>query len=121
MSQMFKNEDDFKKVTIETIGDGFLKEKFRSVLVDVLADIKDLEKNPTEQRAICIKIVIASDEDRERMNYNIDCFPVLAKYPKYKGKMYPSEEQGTLEAFEHVPQKMFDDDGKVVRIGGEKK
>lgn len=76
--RMFKNDEEFSKVSLSTLGKGAAVELFERELQNVLANIDDPNTDYKEKREIVLKVTIVPSEARDFGTTSIKCTSKLA-------------------------------------------
>jgi len=97
-------------LTLSTLKDGALEERFQACLAEIFADINDPNKPADSLRYIDVRLVFRPDGDRDLARYAIDkCEAKLAKRTPRFSKIHAMNRGGSILVFEHDPhQTSFD-------------
>jgi len=102
--------DQYKKVSVENIGGGVLKELFKRELDKVCENIDDINTNAKDARVITLKISLKPSEDRTTADVSVKAISSLAGVKAHSSTIHlPKISGNKRSAFIHdVHQEQFD-------------
>lgn len=93
--------NDYKDVSLETIGGGVAVESFNESLEEALENILDCNTHPTEAREVHLVVKMKPGvDDRGTIEYNVQSWAKLSKRNPFGSKMFAGRRRGQLIAME---------------------
>lgn len=94
-----------KNLSLDTIANGALKERFADELQKVLENIKDPNTEATKERNISVKLSFKPDKKRNQVGIKIECKSSTAAYETIDSValLYQENQQMVLEEFKTGP------------------
>lgn len=104
-----------KKVMLETIGGGALRELFGAELERVMANIRDINTDPAQKRVITMTVELKPDAKREGADVKLRCSSKLAGIMTVNTQLFMGMKEGKLVAVESDVRQgaLFDKPGDI--------
>lgn len=106
-----------KKVTLETIGGGALRELFNAELERVMVNIRDVNTDPAQKRTITMTVEFKPGAKREDAEVKLKCKSSLAGILTVNTQIFMGMKDGKLVAVESDLKQgaLFDKPGDAVK------
>lgn len=103
------------KVDAATLAGGAIIERLNDALMDVIANIQDINTSDKATREVSLKIKIKPSSDRQTCSYEIHCQPKLAPPSEIANIVYVGIEGGEAVMYENDPRQadLFENDNIV--------
>lgn len=100
-----------QQVSLDTIGNGALKELFECELNRILTNIADPNTDATATRKVTIEVAFKPNADRDVANVTLKCASKLAGIQTVETQLFMGRRNGKLIAVESDPRQsnLFDD------------
>jgi len=110
--------DELTKMDITTVAHGAAVELFDHAMQEVLSNILDENRSPTETRKITLTFEIKPSKERNTANVSIQAKTSLSAVIKADSLMFFRKERGKPKAYAHnfEEREMFDESGNIKSI-----
>lgn len=110
--------DELRKMDITTVAHGAAVELFDHAMSEVLANIMDENRSPTEARKITMTFEVKPNKERNSATVSIQTKTTLSPVVKADALMFFRKERGKPKAYAHnfEEQEMFDAEGNIKPI-----
>lgn len=99
-------QQEFKRVTLDTIGNGVASELFQRELDQVLKNIDDINTSPEDVRKIVLEVAIKPTETREMCMVQVRCKSSLAGVKTVASAFFMGREAGKPVAYANNPKQV---------------